>query len=74
VNPVLSFLGGLVAGLLFGLMVVWGYLMGWYLVIGVGVILVGVFAPTPLRVFFLFTMLWFMMAFILGGGLEVMGV
>lgn len=73
-NPFTSLFVGLSAGVLVGLLVSWGYLSGWYLVISAGVILIGSFAPTPLRGLFIFSLLGFVIAFVVSGGLEVIGV
>jgi hypothetical protein len=63
---------GLVAGLIFGLLFVWGTISILLAGVGVVVLIIGSLAPTMFRSLFAVAILGFLLSFVIGGGLSLL--
>ena len=71
-NGMILAIAGLVFGLVFGLLLAWGYISLFIAMIGVAVMLVGSFFPTMFRAVFITAILGFLLAWIVSGGLSLL--
>jgi hypothetical protein len=65
-------LGGLVAGLIFGLLVAWGLVSGLVIFVGVGLFLLGGLFPSPLRPFFGAAVFGFIVSWLVSSGVDML--
>ena len=65
-------IAGLVGGMIFGLLFVWGTINIVVTMIGVIVLLIGSVAPTLFRSLFMFATFGFLLSFVIGGGLSLL--
>ena len=71
-NAFLLGIFGLFAGIMFGLMVGYGFIGALGIIIGMLILLVGAFVPTPFRAFFGTAVLGFLLSWMVYGGLELL--
>ena len=65
-------IAGLVGGMIFGLLFVWGTINIVVTMVGVIVLLIGSVAPTLFRSLFLMATFGFLLSFVIGGGLSLL--
>jgi len=71
-NNWIMVIAGLVGGMIFGLLFVWGTIGIVTTMVGVIVLLIGSVAPTLFRSLFLMATFGFLLSFVIGGGLALL--
>ena len=71
-NNWIMVIAGLVGGMIFGLLFVWGTINIVVTMIGVIVLLIGSVAPTLFRSLFIMATFGFLLSFVIGGGLSLL--
>jgi len=71
-NNWIMVIAGLVGGMIFGLLFVWGTINIVVTMVGVIVLLIGSVAPTLFRSLFLMATFGFLLSFVIGGGLALL--
>ena len=71
-NNWIMVIAGLVAGIIFGLLFVWGTIGVFATGIGVVILIIGSVAPTMFRALFAVAIFGFLLSFVIGGGLALL--
>jgi len=72
VNNIILGIGGLVAGLILGLLFIWGTIGILIAGVVVVILIIGSVAPTLFRSLFIMATFGFLLSFVIGGGLSLL--